>query len=300
MSKFETFYRWTAIIKKLRRQRASFQDINFMLENLSERDGHRYDISLRSFQRDIKEIARLFDIQIACHRPSGTYYIDSYQISPNKERLLESFEMIHALKTTSAISTEVQFEKQHSPGTEYILGILHAIRHSKRVEFVYTKFQDDTPEVRTVEPYALKEYRNRWYLVGKVPGEESVKCFGLDRIKDLEISTTGFDKQKDFDVHRHFRYSYGVIGPEKGASPEEIELSFSPFQAKYAKTLPLHASQEILTDNDTEVVLMLKMHITHDFIMDLLSFGPEVKVLKPKWLAKRIREDHMAAVQKYD
>ncbi len=300
MSKFETLYRWTAIIQKLRRQNATYEDINFMLENLSERDDHNYNISLRSFQRDIKEIAKLFDIHIQCNRQTRHYYIESDQISPNKERLLESFEMIHALKTTSTISTEVQFEKQHSPGTENLLGILHAIRQNKQVQFIYTKFSDDIPEVRTVNPYALKEYRNRWYLVGMVPGEESVKCFGLDRLNDLEICTTGFKKQEDFDVHSHFRYSYGVIGPEKDRQPQDIELSFTPMQAKYIKTLPLHHTQEILTDNHEEVRISLKMHITYDFTMDILSYGPDVKVLKPKSLAKEIKSRQARAMERYD
>ena len=299
MSKFETFYRWTAIIKKLRRQNASFEDINFMLQNLSEQDGYRYDISLRSFQRDIREIEKLFDIEIRFNRSKEKYYIHSDEISPDKERLLESFQLIHALKTTRKISAEVQFEKPYSPGTEHLIVLLQAIRNSKQVQFIYTKFSDDAPSVRMVNPYALKEYRNRWYLVGMVPGEEYVKCFGLDRISDLDVCESGFDKPEGFDVNDHFRYSYGVIGPETGKTPVDIELSFTPLQAKYVKTLPMHSTQYIISDTEEETCIGLKMHITHDFIMDILSQGPEVKVLKPRWLAQRIREDLSNAAQKY-
>ena len=82
-----------------------------------------------------------------------------------------------------------------------------------------------------------------------------------------------------------------------------MELSFTPFQGHFIKTLPLHASQEILIDNDKEVLIRLHVHATHDFQMEILSMLPEVRVLKPKFLrdeiAKKIRKAAEAIWPKY-
>lgn len=82
-------------------------------------------------------------------------------------------------------------------------------------------------------------------------------------------------------------------------TPQEIILSFDPFQGKYIKTLPLHESQQILIDNKDELQLKLNLYLTYDFIMELLSYGEKVKVLKPRSLANEIKAAHQKAVGQY-
>ena len=92
----------------------------------------------------------------------------------------------------------------------------------------------------------------------------------------------------DFDVNLHYKYCFGIISPN-GKDPEEIELSFSPYQGKYIKTLPLHDTQKILTDNEEELRISLDLVITKDLIMEILSHGENVKVIKPKSLIRDIK-----------
>ena len=82
-------------------------------------------------------------------------------------------------------------------------------------------------------------------------------------------------------------------------APQDIILSFDPFQGKYIKTLPLHESQQILIDNKDELQLKLNLYLTYDFIMELLSYGEKVKVLKPRSLANEIKAAHQKAVGQY-
>jgi predicted DNA-binding transcriptional regulator YafY len=96
----------------------------------------------------------------------------------------------------------------------------------------------------------------------------------------------------DFDVEKRYSNCFGIISPDEGEEPQDIVLSFNPFQGKYIKTLPLHDTQKILIDNENELQIGLKLYLTHDFIMELLSFGSELKVLKPKQLVEIIKTEH--------
>ncbi|NLN37571.1 MAG: WYL domain-containing protein, partial [Bacteroidales bacterium] len=82
-------------------------------------------------------------------------------------------------------------------------------------------------------------------------------------------------------------------------SPAEIILSFDPLQGKYIKTLPLHASQQILEDNTKELRIRLTLYVTHDFIMELLSYGEHLKVIQPSSLAEAMKSAFRNALERY-
>lgn len=87
--------------------------------------------------------------------------------------------------------------------------------------FLYQKFWDTELSTRTVDPYALKEFRNRWYLLAKDIKDENVKSFALDRLTLLEISNKAFDYSKTFNIiDENYRYCFGIISPN-GENPEE-------------------------------------------------------------------------------
>ncbi len=141
---------------------------------------------------------------------------------------------------------------------------------------------------RNVEPYALKEFKNRWYILANDLKDNQVKSFALDRLTNLEITKKRFQYPNDFNVNEHFKYCFGIISPND-LKLHEIILSFNPFQGKYIKSLPLHESQQILIDNDEELRIKLTLFITYDFFMELLSFGENVKVIKPDSLINDIK-----------
>ena len=68
---------------------------------------------------------------------------------------------------------------------------------------------------------------------------------------------------------------------------------------KYIKSLPLHDSQEIITDNEDELQIKLKLVITHDFLMELLSFGENVKVIAPQSLVVDVKAVYSNALGRY-
>jgi predicted DNA-binding transcriptional regulator YafY len=74
---------------------------------------------------------------------------------------------------------------------------------------------------------------------------------------------------------------------------------FSGRDSKYIKTLPLHDTQQVLVDNDVEMKIKLKLCLTHDLVMELLSFGDNMKVIEPKSLADQIKQAHEKAYRQY-
>jgi predicted DNA-binding transcriptional regulator YafY len=289
MSKRESIGRYYLIIQKLRKRPATFEEINNFLEIESEIQSYNFTVSKRTFQRDLNEIRCHYNIDIKCNKSTNVYYIDSEQQHPNNERLLEAFDIMSALKTNDNLSDFVQFENRKPQGTEHLYGLLHAIKNRLQVKFVYQKYWEEGLADRTVEPYLLKEFKYRWYLLCRDSNKGELRCFALDRISDLEISNKKFHIPADFNANEYYRNFFGIISPND-EKPEEIILSFDPFQGKYIKSLPLHASQQIMIDNEDELRVKLVLCITHDFVMELLSHGDYLRVISPESLKKEIKQ----------
>ncbi|MBS4014704.1 MAG: WYL domain-containing protein [Bacteroidetes bacterium] len=298
MSKIESIARYNLIINKLRKYPASFKEILSYLEIESDIQGYNYSISLRTFQRDIEDISIIYNIDIKYDFSRKAYYIDYDEDDALKERLFEAFDTYNALKISERLSEYIHFEKRKPQGTENLYGLLNAIKNKMQVSFDYCKFWNEKTQTRLVEPYILKEFKNRWYVFALDIEDGNVKSFGLDRLSNLEIKKKKFKPLKDFDVNAYFKNCFGIISANDD-EPKEIVLSFEPLQGKYIKTLPLHHSQEIVVDNKKEFRIKLKLFVTYDFIMELLSHGDRVKVIEPKSLIKQMKDIYTKALKQY-
>jgi predicted DNA-binding transcriptional regulator YafY len=255
--------------------------------------------SKRTLQRDLKEIRDIFGITIEYSKAEKGYFLQqSESENLNFQRMLESFEIFNSLNLANDLTPFVHLEKRRPQGTENLYGVLHALKNKVKIKFSYQKFWDDKPTQRTAETYALKEFKNRWYILAKEDYSTIIKTFALDRLSNLEITNEHFEFPKNFNIEETFRYCFGIIGAN-GEAPQDIILSFNAEQGKYIKTLPLHHTQEILKDTNEELQIKLRLCITHDLIMELLSYSDEMKVLQPKILADKIKRMHQNACKQY-
>ena len=298
MSKRESIARYSLIIKKLRKHPCTFSEIAEYLEFESELQEYDFNISKRTFQRDIEDIRSLYNIDIQYDFSRKVYHVDFDEQPEVNERILEAFDIFNALNIADKISDFIHFERRKPQGTENLYGLLHAIKNKVQIVFSYQKFKDEAITQRYAEPYALKEFKNRWYVIANDLKDNQVKSFALDRLSELEITKKQFEAPHEFNVNEYFKYCFGIIGPNE-EKPKEVLLSFEPFQGKYIKTLPLHDSQEILKDNQDELLIKLTLFITHDFQMELLSMGQNVKVIKPESLIKELKKTYKDALGLY-
>ena len=298
MSKRESIARYNLIIKKLRKQPADFEQISTYLSLESELQEYNFNVSKRTFQRDLDDIRSLYNIDIVYDFSRKVYFIDLEEQPELNERILEAFDTFNALNITDRLSNYIHFEKRRPQGTENLYGLLHAIKNKVQISFSYKKFWEDEMSQRTAEPYALKEFKNRWYLLANDLKDNKVKSFALDRLTELEITRKKFQLPIDFDVNEHYKYCFGIISPNEH-QPQEVSLSFDPFQGKYIKTLPLHESQVILKDNEEDLLIKLTLFLTHDFLMEILSYGDNVKVIQPESLIEDLKTSYENALKLY-
>lgn len=288
MSKKQFIKRHHLIINKLRSNPCSFKELLDYLEKHSIDNEENYVISKRTFERDVQEIGEIYNIDIEYSRSQNRYQIVEDANEGKTDRLIESFQIFNALNVSDSISNHIIIEKRRLLGTDNMHGLLHAIKNQLVIEFDHEKFWKTNNEImiRTVYPLALKEARNRWYLVAKDPKDNVFKTFGLERITNLNITRKKYEYPNDFNPDEKFKYSFGIITNE--IKPEKIKLWLSHEQANYIKTLPLHYSQKIVSENEKECIVELHISPTYDFIMELLSMGSEVVVLEPESLKKEI------------
>lgn len=305
MSKRGYISRYLLILKKLKvKPYSSYEELQSYLDHQidflqMQDDTLNIGFSKRTLQRDLREIRNLFGIDIEYSKTHRGYFINPNEAeNMNFQRMIEAFDMFNSLNLAQDLTPFIHLERRKPQGTENLYGLLHAIKNKLKVEFTYQKFWDEESNERWVEPYALKEFKNRWYVLAKDCSDNNIKSFALDRLTNFEITRQHFHYPDDYNIEQRYRYCFGIISPND-ATPQEIILSFDPFQGKYIKTLPLHETQEILEDNDQELKIKLKLFLTHDLMMELLSFGDNMKVIEPKQLADEIKETHQNAFKQY-
>ena len=300
MSQREVAKRHMLIRNKLLRtsKGATFAEIADYLSRQSELDGDNFNISKRTFLRDIKEIYEIYGIDIQFDRSQKVYYIENDFDKEANNRFFEAFELFNALKMNEQNRQYIHLEKRQASGTEHLYLLLHAIKNRLQVSFSYQKYYMEKPEQRVVNPLILKEFKNRWYLIARKQDDKQIRRYALDRLSDLETSRVHFPEDTDFDMDKMYQHCFGVIYPGE-IEPQKIVLSFDPFQGNYIKSLPLHETQKILIDNDKEFRVSLNIYLTQDFIMEVLSYGETVKIIEPKSFAEEMKEVYHKALGQY-
>ncbi len=306
MSKRGYISRYLLILKKLKlKPYSTYEELQSYIENQfdylrMQDDTLNIGFSKRTLQRDIKEIRNVFGVDIEYSKSNTGYFISQNETeNMNFQRMMEAFDLYNSLNLAQDLTPFIHLEKRKPQGTENLYGFLHAIKNRLQIKFSYKKFWDEESSIREAEPYALKEFKNRWYILAKDCKDNNIKSFALDRLSNLEITKQHYQYPDNYNVEQNYRYCFGIISPND-EEPQNIILSFDPIQGKYIKKLPLHDTQQVLEDNDKETLDQTKtLPFTQDLIMELLSFGDNMKVIEPKSLADQIKQAHKKAYNQY-
>lgn len=299
MSQSKITQRHSLIINKLRKQKqATFTEICDYLKRESNIKDLDLTISKRTFNRDVAEIGEVYGIYIKYDFSTGAYSIEDDFSDELQNRRLEAFDIFNALKIKERQENHILLDNRQSRGTEQLYDLLHAINKNFQISFDYKTFQYENILERTVNPLAIKEFKYRWYLFGQDISKCKIKCYGLDRMFNLQLSKTNFESPLNFNLTEYLKFCFGIVGPN-AEKPSDIILSFEPLNGKYVKTLPLHHTQQIICDNDIELRISLQLYLTDDFIMELLSFGESVKVIEPQELIEKLKSVYQKAFKKY-
>ena len=299
MSAHGTIRRYILIIEKLTtRQYPSFSEIKDYLHE------HGFEISPRTLQRDIEQIRFEFGIEIKYNRTKNGYYIDKEE-SINLDSFLRFLEIVgtanllsESLKDGKKTLNYISFESQGDlKGIDNLERLLFAIKNHRKISFEHENFESGKKRKYSMKPYLLKEYQNRWYIVGIASGFNECRTFGIDRIQELQVSSETFMPDKKLNAAKLFENIVGLT--YSFDKLEEVILSFTPFQAKYVKSLPLHRSQEIIGENEKEVLVKLLIIPNYEFKQKIFMLGDQVKVVKPLWLMKDVINNFKTVLRNY-
>ena len=301
MAKKEQLLRLVHIVKALEKapeEGFSYQELyDYLKQKHEDKDCEKFSFSEKTFQRDRHLLEDIFMIYIAPNG-KGRWVIEESELT-NRYAIFDNILLVDAYRRTKEMQEVLLFERQEKTlGLNHIEEIIEAIEKHRTMRFFYTKFWEGVARQREMVPYTLKEHNRRWYLIAAEHKEPiQFKAFGLDRISQLEVTSTKVQRKK-VNIEALFKNTYGVM-IDMGTPPQEIILSFDYEQGQYIKTLPLHPSQKLLEDNEDEVRISLLLVPTYNFVMEICARSQYVKVLAPATLAEEVKEHLKKAYEQY-
>ena len=154
----------------------------------------------------------------------------------------------------------------------------------------YQKFYAEEKKMyRNMEPYGVQIFQRRWYVLARNPKNDTLHTYSLDRIVSLTKSSVSFKMPAGFSISDFFSDCFGII---KDATPKQhVILKANAFQAKYLKTLPLHASQRIVSEDDNFTIFSYDLRPTFDFKQKILSYMGNVEIIEPQSFRNEIIEE---------
>jgi hypothetical protein len=256
----------------------------------------------RTFYRLNETLARDFGIEIVFDYNNDGYFFDEEK-STNPEAFLSLLEILvtaelfstNLIEKNNALSF-VEFENKAAiESIPNFKIVLNAIQQQLPITFNHNSFYHLKQSIYTLKPYFLKQYQNRWYVIGET--EKGYRTFGIDRIENIKLGTKKFNPKTE-EAKDKFRNVIGLNYVDHKL--ETIKLSFDISQKPYLLSLPLHRSQkEINPDNGKTFDIELRIHPNFEFRQLVLKYGSLVKVVEPKWLAEEIKEELRKGFERY-
>ncbi|HTF04845.1 MAG TPA: WYL domain-containing protein [Bacteroidia bacterium] len=182
----------------------------------------------------------------------------------------------------------IHFEKNDLlKGLDHIDPLHKAIMRQKTLDVVYQSFKAREAGNIIFYPYMLKEYRNRWFVIGATQ-KKTILTLALDRIASVkELSSEKYMKNTFFEIDTYFDDTIGVT-KNMGVRPQQVVLKVDRAMAPYVITKPIHPSQKILRTESDGVIFSINVTWNFELERELLGFGEQIAVLSPKRLQNRI------------
>jgi predicted DNA-binding transcriptional regulator YafY len=300
-------------------------------EALYEYEGRDINVSKRTIQLDIQLMR---SDKLGYNAPIEVYdrkfyrYEDpDYSITdiPLNESdmhvLSETVEMLKQFKDFSLFSElggiiqrledKVYAEKTHRPaiihldkndrlkGLEHLDTLYQAILKKIVLKITYQSFKSRTASTFTYHPYILKEYNNRWFLIGKKSKQKSILTLALDRIQHIDYDSKTAYLNESFDGDEYYKNTIGVTVMD-AKHVERVVIKVEPRHAPYILTKPMHHSQQVLKELDNGgVIIELLVHPNYELERMILGFGDYVQVLRPTRMRRQIQQRLENGLEQY-
>ena len=192
----------------------------------------------------------------------------------------------------------IQFDTlPDTAGLDWIEPVKQAINKEKVLEMKYKPFLSVSSKIQ-IHPYLLKEYNNRWFVIGLTKEHKNFGVHALDRIESLSESIIKFKQPNRIQLNNYFKDIIGVTN-NMDSELEEIIIRISRYRAEYLKTKPIHESQKILAENDDFIRFSFKLKLNKELTALLLEFGKDLIIEKPESLITEFKNIYNQALKNY-
>nr|WP_294947051.1 RNA 2'-phosphotransferase [uncultured Mucilaginibacter sp.] len=206
---------------------------------------------------------------------------------------------IYSQKTQSA--PVIDFEKNDNlKGLEWIEVIRRYIVAKKTICVTYQSFKAREASTFCFSGYLLKEYRNRWFVLGLAHvRHRPLLNLALDRIQTITAHDDDYIENTGIDFATYYN---DVIGVTKSPNQRDVEVVFwiDNTNAPYVITKPLHHTQKLLSEDATGKIFSIRVILNFELERELLGFGAKMRVLGPRILVKQIKAQLKKTLEQYD
>ena len=273
----------------------TIDEINMLWKDCPASDGQ--PIPLRTFHEHRKGIKEMFGVEIVCDRSHGNvYYVKNPEVLEKQKVakwLLHKYSIPQGFATFNSMKDRVLLE-EIPLGTTFLNPIIEAMQKNVELQIDYQRYESEQEGENLQEfhaqPYALKVFNRRWYLLGYIKEKHDLRTIALDRILDLKILSTSFELPEDFDARKYFANVVGIF-VNKDLPVTKVMIRAYGTQAEYLRSTPLHKSQSEGRSKYREFAeFTYRLCITPELVSQLLAMGDKVEVLEPEELRGKMKE----------
>lgn len=174
-------------------------------------------------------------------------------------------------------------------GLEFLNPLISYIKNDTQLIATYQSFKSEKTQVFDISPYFLKRHNQRWFLFGQVKGFDSLTNLALDRIESIDLSSSEYTPNTQYDWDEYFDDMIGVSRPPNG-DLTKIQLKFTSNQAPYIKTKPLHGTQKVISEDADGFVVQIEVIPNYELESLILSFGADCEIIYPVEFRNKILE----------
>jgi len=295
---------WIATTLLRHRQGMSYDDMMEEWRRSRYNDFDEECIPKRSFGKYLHDIESYFEVSIRYDAHCGRYFLIDPEKIYNDEfrnRLISGFAVNNILSGSERMRDRIMTENIPS-GEKYLLDVLDAMQRKKCLSVIYQRFGDQEARTSVLEPYFIKLFHRRWYMVAKIPDVEGLRIYSLDRVKDMTVTNRPYTVPAGIDVRAFFIDCFGIEHNPDDYDVEDIRLKVynTHNKCQYLRALPLHHSQKELERHEDYSIFQLTVYPTYDFMQEILSHGDEIEVIQPLWVRDEFKKKIAAMSALYD
>lgn len=185
-------------------------------------------------------------------------------------------------------------------GLEHLDVLYQAILKEICLDIEYKSFKARSTSTIEFHPFILKEFNNRWFVVGRRTNHSQIQTLALDRILKIHYNLNVTYRKEEFDGDEHYKNTIGVTVLNDDQL-QEVVFKVEASNAPYVLTKPFHHSQELVEKlPDSSAIFKINVHLNLELDRLILGFGDAIEIISPRILRRRIKRKLARALKQYE